>query len=181
MHWDALAALTRRPDRRWDAPADSGPASWSANDGKLSKAVLDETGGSGTVEAFRTLLGDIVRSAQSDLSLACQLHQLKTQSRQSYATLARKTYISRSSLHRICTGARIPDDFGTVESIALSCGARREEVDVLYITWKRATHPSRDGVLRPPATASKARTASGVILTRWRNRLRRLVGRDHHP
>lgn len=73
------------------------------------------------------------RSALADL-----LARLKDRSGLSYAALARKTNISRSSVHRFCSGAGLPPDFGSVERIAGACGADKAELDSLYKVWSRA-------------------------------------------
>ncbi|OEV13383.1 hypothetical protein AN218_03740 [Streptomyces nanshensis] len=66
------------------------------------------------------------------------LEALKRRSGRSYAALAHRTGLSRSSLHRYCQGRTVPGTFGTVESIARACGADDQEVDRLYRAWRRA-------------------------------------------
>ncbi|WP_246192488.1 helix-turn-helix domain-containing protein [Kitasatospora atroaurantiaca] len=59
----------------------------------------------------------------------------------SYEWLSRKTNLSRSSVHRYCSGSGLPRDFGTAETIARACGADRAEIDRLYRLWSRAGEP----------------------------------------
>lgn len=66
------------------------------------------------------------------------LDALKRRSGRSYAALAHRTGLSRSSLHRYCQGLTVPGTFGAVESIARACGADGQEVDRLYRAWRRA-------------------------------------------
>lgn len=88
------------------------------------------------------------RSALADL-----LARLKDRSGLSYAALARKTNISRSSVHRFCSGAGLPADFGTVERIATACGADKTELDSLYKLWSRA---AQEGAAAESARPSAA-------------------------
>lgn len=75
--------------------------------------------------------------------LAELLEALKLRSGRSYVALARRTGLSRSTLHRYCQGSTVPTSFGAVESVARACGASAAERDRLYRAWWRAT--SRDG------------------------------------
>ncbi|WP_208876218.1 helix-turn-helix domain-containing protein [Streptomyces armeniacus] len=70
--------------------------------------------------------------------LARLLQELKDRSGRSFAALARQTGLSRSSLHRYCTGTTVPGSFGTVERIARACAAEPDELDGLYRLWARA-------------------------------------------
>lgn len=65
-----------------------------------------------------------------------ELEALKQRSGRSYAALAHRTGLSRSTLHRYCQGSSVPGTFGAVESIARACGASDQEVDRLYRTWR---------------------------------------------
>ncbi|SDI30928.1 Beta-galactosidase [Actinokineospora alba] len=87
------------------------------------------------------------RSALADL-----LAQLKDRSGLSYAALARKTNISRSSVHRFCSGAGLPPDFGTVERIATACGASKADLDSLYRLW---SHTAQSPAEEPLAEATE--------------------------
>ncbi|TWP46957.1 helix-turn-helix domain-containing protein [Lentzea tibetensis] len=80
------------------------------------------------------------------------LDTLKRRSGLSYQALAAKTHISRSSVHRFCSGLAVPQEFGTVEAIALACGATRAEIDTLYRLWCRALDPEVPCETPPPPT-----------------------------
>lgn len=67
------------------------------------------------------------------------LEQLKTGSGRSYDNIGRQVHLSKSAVHRYCTGASIPREFGVLERIALVCGANREEMASLHRVWLRAT------------------------------------------
>ncbi|MCG5216143.1 helix-turn-helix domain-containing protein [Streptosporangium sp. KLBMP 9127] len=60
---------------------------------------------------------------------------MKERSGQSYADLARRTYISSSTLHRYCTGKARPPDVGVVTRIARVCGATEPELRDLARAW----------------------------------------------
>ncbi|MGW2865978.1 helix-turn-helix domain-containing protein [Streptomyces sp. NPDC001205] len=70
--------------------------------------------------------------------LASALTALKDRSGLSYTRLAERCWTSASTVHRYCRGKVVPAEFGTVERIALACGADRAEVDRLYPLWSRA-------------------------------------------
>jgi len=78
--------------------------------------------------------------------LAERLLDLKARSGRSYEQIARKTYLSKSNIHRVCAGRALPADFGAVEQIAHACGATRAELAVLYRLWEAET------AARPAAT-----------------------------
>ncbi|WP_447002460.1 helix-turn-helix domain-containing protein [Saccharothrix isguenensis] len=89
--------------------------------------------------------------------LARELGALKNGSRLTFEALAARTGVSRSSLHRYCTGAAVPTEFAVVERIAKVCGADRERLLALHAIWVRATEePSRatDPVPVPDPTAA---------------------------
>ncbi|MEU9887848.1 helix-turn-helix transcriptional regulator [Sphaerisporangium sp. NPDC051011] len=70
--------------------------------------------------------------------LAALLHSLKERSGRSYAELAGRCGVSASTLHRYCRGRVLPDSYGMVERIALSCGANKAELAELYGLWAQA-------------------------------------------
>ncbi|MEV7012548.1 helix-turn-helix domain-containing protein [Streptosporangium sp. NPDC051022] len=70
--------------------------------------------------------------------LAALLHSLKEHSGCSYAELAGRCGVSASTLHRYCRGQVLPDSYGMVERIALSCGANKAELAELYRLWAQA-------------------------------------------
>jgi transcriptional regulator with XRE-family HTH domain len=71
--------------------------------------------------------------------LAELLEELKRRSGRSYAALAHRTGLSRSTLHRYCQGTTVPGTFGAVERVARVSGADPAELDRLYRAWWRAT------------------------------------------
>ncbi|MFR9757203.1 helix-turn-helix domain-containing protein [Streptomyces sp. TR06-5] len=68
---------------------------------------------------------------------ACLRH-LKERSGRSYGQLAQRLHLSTSTLHRYCSGAAVPVDFGPVERLARLCGAPPEERARLHRLWMRA-------------------------------------------
>ncbi|MFJ4813876.1 helix-turn-helix domain-containing protein [Streptomyces sp. NPDC088801] len=76
---------------------------------------------------------------------AAALRELKDRTPHSFETLAARTGISRSALHRYCSGKSVPADFATVERFAKRCGADREELVGLHRLWVRATEPEAPG------------------------------------
>ncbi|MFJ7213428.1 helix-turn-helix domain-containing protein [Amycolatopsis sp. NPDC098790] len=76
--------------------------------------------------------------------LGDRLEQLKAGSGHSYTGIGRKIYLSKSAVHRYCTGVSAPKEFGVVERIALACGASRDEIVALHRLWLRATAPAED-------------------------------------
>ena len=79
-----------------------------------------------------------VTGKQEPSALAEQLEELKQRSGRSYAALAHRTGLSRSTLHRYCQGTTVPGTFGAVERLARVCGADEGELDRLYRAWRRA-------------------------------------------
>lgn len=82
--------------------------------------------------------------------LAAQLAELKQRSGLSYAQLGKKAHLSRSTVHRYCTGSAVPAVFGPIEAIANACGADRAELAKLYRLWERADL-GRAAVEDPPS------------------------------
>ncbi|WP_329330450.1 helix-turn-helix domain-containing protein [Streptomyces luteogriseus] len=76
---------------------------------------------------------------------AATLRELKERTPHSFETLAARTGISRSALHRYCSGQSVPADFATVERFAKRCGADREELVALHRLWVEATEPEAPG------------------------------------
>lgn len=70
--------------------------------------------------------------------LAALLTELKSRSELSYEQLGRKAHLSRSTVHRYCTGLSVPATFAPVEALGNACGASRDELARLYRLWERA-------------------------------------------
>ncbi|MFJ7064709.1 helix-turn-helix domain-containing protein [Streptomyces sp. NPDC101115] len=78
---------------------------------------------------------------------ASRLRALRERSDYSYEVLAQKTGISRSSLHRYCTGSSVPQDYGIAHRIATVCGASPAELRELHRLWALAdTERAESGV-----------------------------------
>ncbi|GAA3797856.1 helix-turn-helix domain-containing protein [Streptomyces phyllanthi] len=69
---------------------------------------------------------------------AAWLRMLRERAGHSYEALARKTGISRSSLHRYCAGTSVPPDYGVAHRIATVCGATSAELRELHRLWALA-------------------------------------------
>ncbi|MGP3986991.1 helix-turn-helix domain-containing protein [Streptomyces sp. 3N207] len=80
--------------------------------------------------------------------LAELLEELKQRSGRSYAALAHRTGLGRSTVHRYCLGTTVPRTFGAVEKVARVCGADRTELDRLYRAWCQAVDEERGGGAR---------------------------------
>ncbi|SDG73789.1 Helix-turn-helix domain-containing protein [Sinosporangium album] len=78
--------------------------------------------------------------AQSEAveQFAARLRMLKERSGMSFEALAGRTGISGSSLHRYCSGIKLPVGFGAVHSFAKACGATAEELRDLHRLWALA-------------------------------------------
>ncbi|MER8035233.1 helix-turn-helix domain-containing protein [Streptomyces hydrogenans] len=71
---------------------------------------------------------------------------VKARDGRSYEALGRRLNVSASTLHRYCSGATVPEDFGVVDRLAVLCGADAEQRRALEESWTRA-----DRARRPPA------------------------------
>jgi transcriptional regulator with XRE-family HTH domain len=97
------------------------------------------------------------------------LRELKNRTPHSFESLAMRTGVSRSALHRYCTGASLPADFGPVERFARHCGATRAELIELHRLWVQAgvvaagPPPATDLLPRvPPATSAPSAPARPI-------------------
>ncbi|MEU8662492.1 helix-turn-helix domain-containing protein [Actinoplanes philippinensis] len=85
------------------------------------------------------------------------LSELKARRGISYQALGRKVNLSKSAVHRYCSGSAVPSEFGTVERIARATGADRRELHRLYVVWTRAAAsgpneiPDETGLAAEPA------------------------------
>jgi transcriptional regulator with XRE-family HTH domain len=105
-------------------------------------------------------------------TIARLLQGWKIRSGLSYSTLAERTFLSRSALHRYCSGTAVPTDFATLTRIARACDATSTELLELHHLWhaETAAGPAaqigeeqrrEDVVPHPePAPAPSARTSS---------------------
>jgi transcriptional regulator with XRE-family HTH domain len=102
--------------------------------------------------------------------LGVLLTTLKVRSGRTYEALARRIGISRSALHRYCSGQGVPSDFVTLERLGRACGANRAELADLHRRWgvaiaareaatERTTRNQRDSA--DPESAE--RTLTGAI------------------
>ncbi|MEV4175480.1 helix-turn-helix transcriptional regulator [Nonomuraea sp. NPDC049709] len=78
-----------------------------------------------------------MQSQETD-RFAALIRALKDRAGISFEELARRTGISSSSLHRYCSGTKIPADYGVVHTIAKACGARNDELRELHRQWALA-------------------------------------------
>jgi hypothetical protein len=108
-------------------------------------------------------------TASSDLSpLAGMLTDLKQRSGRSYAQLGRSVHLSKSTVHRLCSGAAVPPDFATVERMAQACGATRADLRQLHHLWNDVVltagdpgpEPETPVVADPPPAAATAAPAT---------------------
>jgi hypothetical protein len=89
--------------------------------------------------------------------LAAFLRTFKNCTERSYESLAKRTGVSSSSLHRYCAGTKIPSDYGAIQRFAQECGATQEELHKLHRLWAladavRRRQPEHDtgGTDEPP-------------------------------
>jgi transcriptional regulator with XRE-family HTH domain len=84
--------------------------------------------------------------------LGVLLATLKIRSGRTYEALARRIGISRSALHRYCSGQGVPSDFVTLERLGRACGANRAELADLHRRWGlaiAAREASTERTVRP--------------------------------
>jgi transcriptional regulator with XRE-family HTH domain len=66
---------------------------------------------------------------------AAFLRTLKNRTERSYESLANRTGVSSSSLHRYCAGTKTPPDYGAIRQFAEECGATQSELRELHRLW----------------------------------------------
>lgn len=109
--------------------------------------------------------------------LGRHLEQLKVASGLSYDGIGRKIHLSKSAVHRYCTGLGVPREFATVERLASACGASRSQMAELHHLWLRATTPVDGDVgVEPVAVPPTPKRAASpppqrIRATRIRRRL----------
>ena len=69
---------------------------------------------------------------------AALMRTFKNRTDRSYEALANRIGISSSSLHRYCSGTKIPADYGAVQRFAKECGATPPELRDLHRLWALA-------------------------------------------
>lgn len=67
--------------------------------------------------------------------LAARLRSYKDRSGMSFDTLAKRTGVSKSSLHRYCAGIKVPHKYAPIHAIAEACGASSAELQELHRLW----------------------------------------------
>lgn len=87
---------------------------------------------------------------------AAFLRMFKNRTDRSYESLAKRTGVSSSSLHRYCAGTKIPSDYGAIQRFAKECGATQEELHELHRLWVLADAVRRG---QPEPAASGGDTA----------------------
>jgi hypothetical protein len=66
---------------------------------------------------------------------AARLRMLKNRADISFEELAKRTGAGSSTLHRYCSGAKLPSGFGVVHAFGKACGASGEELRDLHRLW----------------------------------------------
>lgn len=107
----------------------------------------------------------------SDDALGTLLTELKQRSGLSYEQLGRRAHLSRSSVHRYCTGRNVPSAFAPIEAIATACRADRQDLARLYRVWERAEPPHQASPTETPAVEPDP-PAAGPAATPPRRRAR---------
>ncbi|NJP65313.1 helix-turn-helix domain-containing protein [Streptomyces spiramenti] len=74
-------------------------------------------------------------------AFAEKLRELKGNTSHSFESIARRTGVSRSTLHRYCSGKGVPAEFATVERFARCCRAERADLTELHRLWVLASEP----------------------------------------
>jgi transcriptional regulator with XRE-family HTH domain len=82
-----------------------------------------------------------VTQAEDAERFAAQIRALKDRAGVSYEELAKRTKVSSSSLHRYCSGAKVPASYGAVHAIGKACGADSDELRTLHRLWALADSP----------------------------------------
>ncbi|MFS8099192.1 helix-turn-helix domain-containing protein [Lentzea alba] len=96
--------------------------------------------------------------------LAAFLRTFKNRTERSYEALARRTGVSSSSLHRYCTGTKIPPDYGSIQRFARECGATQDELRELHRLWvladavRRGQPEPEPELAEPPAEPPPSRS-----------------------
>lgn len=103
--------------------------------------------------------------SQSDQArqLASRLQILKARTNRSYEALSRRIGVSRSTLHRYCSGAVVPPTYDVIVRFCKVCGATREEAEEVLRYWTLAVNGDQE----PPAGRTRwllvAAAVTGVL------------------
>jgi transcriptional regulator with XRE-family HTH domain len=101
----------------------------------------------------------MTRSTEAE-KIAAQLRMLRSRAEVSYETLAKRAGISSSTLHRYCSGVKVPTDPAAIRAFAKACGATSDEFHELHRLWvlsHAARSPQGDqACMTPPATPPQA-------------------------
>lgn len=104
----------------------------------------------------------------------------------SFDSLAKRTGVSKSSLHRYCAGTKLASSYAPIHAMAKACGAGGEELRELHALWaiadsstRTAVDPKSEGpVDGGDSQADRLLVRSGRLLsrakTKW-NQSRRIV------
>jgi transcriptional regulator with XRE-family HTH domain len=108
---------------------------------------------------------------------AVQLRTLRERAGLSYGELAKRTGVSKSSLHRYCSGTKFPTSYGVVHTFAKVCGGSGEELRELHRLWAladtaRSSSPPQEATERDESSVSPVPPPdSPVVQPRPRGRL----------
>jgi uncharacterized protein len=101
------------------------------------------------------------------------LQHFKTRGGRSYQALAGRTGISRSSLHRYCSGQAVPKTFEPLNRLGRACALTRDELLELHRCWAvaaaaaeaaRAVRPPSEPVVPPVADHRMAVLVARLLL-----------------
>lgn len=81
--------------------------------------------------------GEMVQSGEVE-RFAAQLRALKERAGLSFGELAKRTGVSKASLHRYCSGTKVPIGYGVVHEVGKTCGGSGEELRELHRLWALA-------------------------------------------
>ena len=139
---DGGSSLTCGDGKTWDgaAPANDGVAAR----GNTWRAAQNE----GTAMA-----------TSAHRELAALLEELKERSGNSYQQIGKKSHLSKSTVHRICVGQRLPSEYAVIERIGQACRASPQELFELHRRWVDAYARSGD---ERSASAERATAARGA-------------------
>ncbi|HEY6798438.1 MAG TPA: helix-turn-helix domain-containing protein [Kineosporiaceae bacterium] len=89
-------------------------------------------------------------------AVASLLQEWKRRSGRTFEGLARRSGLSRSTVHRYCNGQSLPESFAPLEALGEACGASRAELAELFRLWSAATD------VRTRAVATDAPAENGA-------------------